>query len=203
MIPRTAGLELRSQRLWLRPLTPDDWEEWRSVRTRCKEWLLPWESRLHPSYPDPSQDRRAFIARCGARDRERELGVGYGFGIFVGDDFSGEVNLNNIQRGSSQSAYVGYWIDQDKAGCGYMPEAVATVMRFGFEQLGLHRIQISIIPRNRSSRRVAEKLGLRDEGIAQRYLEINGVWEDHVRYAITAEEWDERGDWYIAQFIDR
>ncbi|HEU5148977.1 MAG TPA: GNAT family protein [Iamia sp.] len=53
---------------------------------------------------------------------------------------------------------------------------------------------MSIIPRNTASRRVPEKLGLRDEGTALRYLEINGVWEDHVRYAIPAEEWDARRD---------
>ena len=63
------------------------------------------------------------------------------------------------------------------------------VLRFAFEELALHRVEISIIPRNRASRRVVEKLGLRDEGVAVRYLEIDGDWEDHVRYAITAEEW--------------
>ena len=58
--------------------------------------------------------------------------------------------------------------------------------------LHLHRIQIAIIPRNSASRRVVEKLAIREEGVALRYLEINGTWEDHVRYAITAEEWVER-----------
>ena len=62
--------------------------------------------------------------------------------------------------------------------------------RTAFEDLHLHRVQISIIPRNTASRRVVEKLEIRDEGVAQRYLEINGVWEDHIRYAITVEEWD-------------
>ena len=65
-------------------------------------------------------------------------------------------------------------------------------MRFAFEQLRLHRLQIAIIPRNKPSRRVVEKLGLRLEGMAERYLEINGTWEDHLRYAITSEDWDER-----------
>ena len=64
--------------------------------------------------------------------------------------------------------------------------------RFAFEDLALHRLQIAIIPRNRASRRVVEKLNLREEGVALRYLEIDGVWEDHVRYAITVEEWVER-----------
>ena len=46
-----------------------------------------------------------------------------------------------------------------------------------------------------------EKLGLREEGIAERYLEINGVWEDHVRYAITVEEWEKRRDEFAADWL--
>ena len=65
-------------------------------------------------------------------------------------------------------------------------------LRFAFEMLGLHRVEISIIPRNAASRRVMEKLGLRLEGISERFLEIDGEWEDHVRYAMTAEEWQQR-----------
>ena len=66
-------------------------------------------------------------------------------------------------------------------------------MRFAFEELHLHRVQIAIVPRNLPSRRVVEKLALRDEGLSERYLEINGTWEDHIRYAITTEEWQQRG----------
>jgi len=75
-----------------------------------------------------------------------------------------------------------------------MPEAVAVVLRYAFEQLGLHRVEAAIVPRNARSRRVAAKLGLRDEGTSERFLQIRGVWEDHVRYAITAEEWAVRKD---------
>jgi ribosomal-protein-alanine N-acetyltransferase len=149
------------------------------------------------------ESTEAFAMRCSARERERQLGTGFGFGIFVRstgyrrrtrETFCGEINLSSVQRGPFQSAYVGYWIDQAQAGHGYMPEALVLVARFAFEQVHLHRIQVSIIPRNQRSRRVVEKLKLRDEGIAQRYLEINGVWEDHVRYALTVEEWQERGE---------
>ena len=61
---------------------------------------------------------------------------------------------------------------------------------------------MSIIPRNAASHRVVEKLALRNEGIAVRYLEINGAWEDHVRYALTAEEWIERRDELLADWVD-
>ncbi len=186
------GSSLFGRRVMLRPLVLADFAAWREVRNRCGTWLTRWEPQRLPHQPDVTEDRDAFAVRCSARHRERQLGTGFGFGIFAGGEFCGEINLSSIQRGPFQNAYVGYWIDQRCAGQGLMPEAVVVLARFAFEELHLHRIQISIIPRNRSSRRVVEKLGLREEGVAERYLEIDGVWEDHVRYAITAEEWTAR-----------
>lgn len=189
LVATALGPELTSRRLVLRGLRPSDFLAWQEVRRRGARWLLPWEPLRPTGTPDIAENRRAFEARCESRDRERVAGTSYGFAIFLAGRFVGECNINNVQRGAMQGGYVGYWIDQDCAGRGYMPEAVAAVLRFGFEEVGLHRLQISIIPRNVASRRVVEKLELRDEGVAQRYLEINGVWEDHVRYAMTSEEW--------------
>lgn len=187
-----AVLRLLGRRVMLRALVAADFPQWSEVRVRNEAWLLKWEPQRLPGQPDPARDRETFTVRCSARERERQLGTGYGFGIFVDGTFAGEINLNSVQRGPFQNAYVGYWIDEARAGQGYMPESVATVMRFAFDDLRLHRLQIAIIPRNRNSRRVMEKLGLREEGVALRYLEINGTWEDHVRYAITVEEWQQR-----------
>ena len=61
---------------------------------------------------------------------------------------------------------------------------------------------MNIRPENTASRRVVEKLALRDEGLAERYLEINGVWEDHVRYALTVEEWEQRSEQLIKEWIE-
>jgi [ribosomal protein S5]-alanine N-acetyltransferase len=183
---------LKGRRIVLRPLVVTDFAQWQGVRRRSHDWLTKWEPRRPPGMPDVTDSRSAFAARCRARDRERQLGTGFGFGIFVDGDFAGEININGVQRGPFQSAYVGYWIDEDAAGHGYVPEAVVVLCRYAFEDLGLHRLQIAIIPRNKASRRVVEKLELRDEGTAIRYLEINGVWEDHIRYAITSEEWKDR-----------
>jgi ribosomal-protein-alanine N-acetyltransferase len=183
---------LFGRRVMLRPLVVSDFPSWREVRLRCGEWLTQWEPQRLAGQPDPSRDRDAFAVRCSARQRERQLGTGYGFGIFVAGDFCGEINLSAVQRGPFQSSYVGYWMDEARAGQGYVPEALVVLARFAFEDLHLHRIQIAIIPRNAASRRVVDKLGIREEGVALRYLEINGVWEDHVRYAMTTEEWVER-----------
>lgn len=185
-------IRLYGRRVMLRPLVAPDFAAWSEVRVRNGDWLLRWEPQRIPGLPDPARDRDAFALRCSARERERQLGAGYGFGIFVDGAFAGEINVNSIQRGPFQNAYVGYWIDEARAGNGYMPEAVAVVCRFAFDELKLHRLQIAIIPRNAKSRRVMEKLRLREEGVAVGYLEINGVWEDHVRYAVTAEDWAAR-----------
>ncbi len=183
---------LRGRRVVLRPLSAADFEGWREVRQRNRGWLLKWEPKPPPGAPDDTESRPAFVARCGAREREWQMGSGYGFGIFVSGQFAGELNLSGVQRGPFQNAYVGYWIDEAHAGHGYVPEALVVAARFAFEELGLHRLQVAIIPRNRASRRVAEKLDLREEGIAHRYLAINGVWEDHIRYALTSEDWAAR-----------
>jgi len=188
---QAAPLQLAGRRVRLRTLTDADYDAWHLVRSRCREWLVPWEPRPKGA-PLPAEDRGSFVARCAIRERERQLGTGYGFGIFVDAMFAGEVTLSSIQRGPFQSAFIGYWIDQALAGQGYVPEAVVVTLHFAFEGLGLHRIEISIIPRNRASLRVVEKLGLRMEGLAERFLEIDGEWEDHVRFAITSEEWDIR-----------
>jgi ribosomal-protein-alanine N-acetyltransferase len=193
---------LFGRRVLLRPLQTEDFDAWREVRRRNVDWLTKWEPERLPGQPDTVEDRDAFAMRCSARQRERQLATGYGFGIFVDGDFAGEINLSSLQRGPFQSCYVGYWVDERHAGRGLVPEALVAVIRFAFDELRLHRLQIAIIPRNTASRRVVEKLDIRDEGTALRYLEINGVWEDHVRYAITAEEWAERGEQLQADWLD-
>lgn len=200
-LARSGGQELLGRRVVLRPLVVGDFEAWREVRIRGRAWLLKWEPRPLAGQPDAVEDRRVFAARCAARERERQLGTGFGFGIFVGGRFAGEINLSSVQRGPFQNAYVGYWIDEAMAGHSYTPEALVVLARFAFEDLALHRLQVSIIPRNRPSHRVAEKVGLRNEGTAVRYLEINGVWEDHVRYAITSEDWAEHREHYFRTWL--
>ena len=197
----SAPLRLYGRRVMMRPLAPNDFREWSEVRQRNAQWLTVWEPSRQPHQPDPTIDRSAFTARCLQRDRDRGAGTAYQFGVFVDREVVGEVNINNVVRGALQSGTIGYWIDQRHAGNGYIAEGVVLALQFAFEQLGLHRIEICIVPRNLRSRRVIEKLGIRDEGTALRYLEINGVWEDHIRYGMTIEEWDDRRDEFVTIWL--
>jgi ribosomal-protein-alanine N-acetyltransferase len=101
----------------------------------------------------------------------------------------GRITLGGILRGAFQNAYVGYWVDRDHQGQGIMTEALRGTLAFAFGAAALHRVQIAIMPSNARSLRVVEKVGLRREGFAARYLKIAGAWEDHVIFGMTAEEW--------------
>jgi [ribosomal protein S5]-alanine N-acetyltransferase len=194
--------ELIGARVLLRPLRVDDWEAWRDVRIRCRAWLEQWEPRPEVGSSDPVADREAFRARCGAWERQRHFDAAYGFGLFLNDGrFAGEVSLGSVQRGPFQMAYVGYWIDEALAGQRYVPEGVVLILRYAFDALGLHRLEAAIVPRNTASRHVAERVGMRDEGVAVRFLQIQGVYEDHVRYAMTVEEWRAREPALTAEWL--
>ncbi len=199
--PRGSHHTLRGSRVLLRPLHDSDFGAWSEIRRRNADWLLPWEPLRPPYLPDPAIDRGAFVTRCRARERETIADHAYPFGIFIGDALAGEINLNNIVRGALQTGTVGYWIDQARAGNAFMSESLVLVAAFAFDRLDLHRLEICIVPRNVNSRRVVEKLALRLEGTAERYLQIAGIWEDHLRYAITVEEWRERRDELTARWL--
>jgi ribosomal-protein-alanine N-acetyltransferase len=136
--------------------------------------------------------------------QERELrldldswlrGSGYAFAVLdrtAGDRMIGRMALSNVVRGPWLNATIGWWVAADAGNRGHATEAVTLLLRFAFEHAGLHRVQPAIIPRNIRSVRVAEKVGFRLEGRALRYLSINGVWEDHDIYALTAEDWAAR-----------
>lgn len=192
---------LLGRRVLLRHLRTQDFMAWREVRRRNRDRLRTWEPRPAPGQPDVVEDQHAFANRCSARRREAERGTGFGFGVFVSGRLGGEMNLSAIQGGAFQNCCAGYWMDEALAGKGYTPEAFVVAARFAFESLRLHRIEVAIVPRNNASLRVVEKLGLRCEGLAERYLQINGVWEDHLRYAITSEEWIRRAAEFKSAWI--
>jgi [ribosomal protein S5]-alanine N-acetyltransferase len=198
--PAVAGLRLYGKRVMMRPLMSSDFPQWTEVRLRNEDWLTKWEPLRTNNFADPTRHRDAFASRCSTRDRERQVGSAYGFGLFVDNAFVGEINVNNVIRGAMQCGTVGYWIDQRHAGNRYVAEGVAVACRFAFDELHLHRLEICIVPRNTNSRRVMDVLAIRDEGVALRYLEINGTWEDHTRYAITAEEWHARREDFAARW---
>ena len=101
----------------------------------------------------------------------------------------GCINVNEIVRGAFQSAFLGYYAFLPHSGQGLMKPALAAVIAIAFDNLALHRLEANIQPSNIASIALVKSLGFRLEGYSPRYLKIAGAWQDHERYAITAEEW--------------
>jgi ribosomal-protein-alanine N-acetyltransferase len=182
-----------SERLVLRPPRPSDIPEIRRLLRTNADHLRPW-SPASLSGEDPTS--LTNISNAVTRHR-RDWKRGDAFVLFVskrvpGEPLIGRVQLSGVMRGVFQNAHLGYWIDGAHQGQGFMSEAVAATLAFAFTEARLHRVQVAIMPRNAASLRVMEKIGFRREGEAERYLCIAGKWEDHVLFAMTAEEWQAR-----------
>ncbi|RJE90329.1 GNAT family N-acetyltransferase [Paenibacillus sp. 1011MAR3C5] len=104
------------------------------------------------------------------------------------DRIIGSVALSNIVYGAFLSCHLGYRLDGEEEGKGYMTEALQALIDYAFQELKLHRIEANIMPQNAASFRVVEKLGFCHEGLARKYLKINGKWEDHVHMVLLNEE---------------
>jgi [ribosomal protein S5]-alanine N-acetyltransferase len=185
MSPR---LRLEDHPTAIRPTALEDADEQLALRRANRDHTGPW---------DPARDE-SFYSAAGQRleldldQRAWAAGTAFAFAVLAmdeGDRIIGRVALANVVRGPWQNATLGYWIDRAAVGRGHAGRAVRLVLAYAFDHVGLHRVQPAIIPRNRASKRVAEKVGFRHEGRALRYLKINGVWEDHDIYALTAEDW--------------
>jgi ribosomal-protein-alanine N-acetyltransferase len=182
--------DLRHEDVRVRPLRRRDVGRWCELRHRNASWLAPWESTL-PGGPlelltDPSRATFGAMRRTLARYAAR--GLALPFVIDAGEGLVGQVTVSAVTRGSLSGATVGYWIDESHAGRGITTTAVALVVDHCFYEVGLHRIELNVRPQNAPSRRLAEKLGFRDEGLRLRYLHIDGGWRDHLCYALTREE---------------
>ncbi|MCL6456748.1 MAG: GNAT family N-acetyltransferase [Gorillibacterium sp.] len=120
---------------------------------------------------------------------EMNAGNEFSFGIFHGDtELVGRIRLSAVHRGLWQNANLGYFVGTAYQGQGFATEAVKLTAALAFGEIGLHRLQAAVMPWNPASLRVMEKTGFRREGLAERYLKINGTWNDHVLFAQTAED---------------
>ncbi|SEN46450.1 GNAT family N-acetyltransferase [Lihuaxuella thermophila] len=140
-----------------------------------------------------------FYTLEGQRDRIRKnnelknLDRLYSFGIYLLEtgELIGNITLSEVVRGALQSGWIGYALDQDHNGKGYMTEAVRLVVSYAFDVLRLHRIEAGVMPHNLASIKVLEKAGFHQEGIAKKNVKINGRWEDHQILAIINEKEEE------------
>ena len=169
--------EITGQKVILRPPQYSDWKAWADERKKNKLYLQPWE----PLWSINELERSSFVKRVRMFERLSHNDQAYSFLVFKSDneDFIGEVNISNVQRGIIQSCTIGYWIAKDCEGKGMMSESLELVKEFIFNELKLHRIEAACLPHNMPSLKVLLKNGFIKEGTARKLLKINDKWQDH------------------------
>ncbi|MGV8853757.1 MAG: GNAT family N-acetyltransferase [Devosia sp.] len=186
----TSLVTLRGPNLLLRLPELADYEQWYTLRRDSRDFLRPFE----PRWTEADLGRRVFVTRVKRAREEAEAGTDYTLFIFrpdgAGQTLVGGITLSNIRRRAAQFVNLGYWMGQQFAGKGMMSEAVGVCLPFVFDKLDLHRIHAAFLPGNLPSRRVLEKNGFVEEGFAEKYLQINGRWEDHVLFGLTRERYE-------------
>ncbi len=173
------GVRLRSPQM-------GDYEEWAALREKSRAFLTPWE----PTWPEDDLSKASYRRRTRRYLREIRADRAYPFFIFREEDGAlvGGCTLSNVQRGVQQSCALGYWAGEIHAGRGYVTRAVRALIPYVFEELKLHRLQAACLPENERSKAVLRKCGFREEGYARGYLRINGVWRDHLVFAILRDD---------------
>ena len=172
---KLVQFQLNTERLALRNLTPENTEEMLDYYIRNEEHLRQYE---------PTRDS-GFYTYEGQKEiltesfRQFIDGTSIDLGIFKDEKLIGKIKLSNIVYGILRNAFVGYSIDKEHQGKGYMKEALNTVCSYAFEEMGLHRLETSTLIENSRSQGVLKACGFNELGISEKYLYINGEWRDH------------------------
>jgi ribosomal-protein-alanine N-acetyltransferase len=175
-----------TDRLLLRQLGPGAAAAVRDYGLRSREFHAQWDPIRPPDYWELPVVAERLHCQLIEAELDRSLCT-YLSAKSAPAHVIGALNLRNIVRSDLMSCVIGYGLAPEAVGNGFMSEAIDRIVTVAFDELGLHRLEINIIPRNARSIAVAERCGFAREGLSRRYLKIAGRWEDHVRYALLNE----------------
>ncbi|SBT41467.1 GNAT family N-acetyltransferase [Micromonospora narathiwatensis] len=163
-------------RVGIRRPRPADEAEFVAAARRSRDLHHPWLSA-----PDDAERFAAYLRKIRGRHDS-----GYLFCDVATGEIAGYANISGIVMGALRGGYLGYAAFRPYAGTGHASAGVRLVVAHAFTALGLHRLEANIQPGNEPSKRLAGRLGFRQEGYSPDYLFVDGAWRDHERWAITA-----------------
>ncbi len=169
-----------TDRMILKTLTEDEAPLALAYALATRTFLAPYEPIRDDSFFTLDHQRRFLNAEQEAMDDLTHLRLW----LFLKDGTIerpiGNFAFSNIIRGVFQNTFLGYKLDPNYINQGYMTEALNHGINIAFKEMALHRIEANIMPNNNASLALVRKLGFEEEGLAKKYLLINGKWEDHI-----------------------
>jgi [ribosomal protein S5]-alanine N-acetyltransferase len=175
---KTRNIGLKGRRVELKVLTPEDSLDTLEYYKRNKKHLGPFEPSRDESFYTLEVQKNILIESY----KQYINGSSVNFGMYHENKFIGKVQISNIVSGIFKSAFVGYSIDVEYQGQGYMKEALNLVLEYAFVDMELHRIEASTLTDNLRSQGVLNGCGFKKLGINEKYLYINGEWRDHITF---------------------
>ena len=177
---------LITERLMLRILDEDNAQSVSDYYLRNRDFHQPWFSERNDEIFTARQQRKNLEVEL----RDFNIGRALPFWLTLRTDpqrIIGRFALTNMIHGSFRSCIASWHLDRKLTGHGYAAEAGQAAIAAAFNDYKLHRIEANILPANDRSINLAEQLGFELAGYENRYLEINGEWEDHLHYVKLAD----------------
>ena len=163
--------------VYLRPAQSSDAEEFIELVNDSHDFLQLWVNppsdldTFHAAIEQSKDDGSILLLVCMTSDQR----------------ITGSINISQIVFGKFCSACIGYWIAKEYAGRGLMTSVLQNLIHLALDPFGLHRLEANIQPANTPSKKLVASIGFQKEGLSPKYLKINDRWEDHERWAISAE----------------
>jgi ribosomal-protein-serine acetyltransferase len=169
----------------LRMFNVDDAEEFYNLTISSKAYLKEWLGWL--DYIESVEDTAENIK---ARLKVFAENGGYpkSFAIIYNGEIAGTIGFNDINK-TNKIGIVGYWLGEKFQGKGIMTRSFKVLIDYGFKELGLNRIEVSVAVENNKSRTLPERLGFTEEGKLRQAEWLYDHYVDHVIYGLLAEEW--------------
>ncbi|MCJ7858096.1 GNAT family N-acetyltransferase [Corynebacterium sp. LD5P10] len=184
---KTPVADTDAGRVRLRPLARRDGRRWAEYRNADEHLLRPVEPTVPGEWWE-AHTRAMWRRNYAGLMSLATQGVLLPFAIEVDGEFAGQLTLGNVQHGVVCSCWIGYWVYSGFSGRGVGRTAVTLGVDHAMTQVGMHRVEATVLESNVASRRILERIGFREEGLLQRNLHINGQWRDHLLVGLTAEE---------------
>lgn len=175
---RNNIVEIVGENVVIRNFTPDDAQELLEYYLRNKEHLKEFEPLRDASFYTYETQKEILLESY----RQLMTGVGSDLGIYIDGKLIGKAKISNIVYGVFKSGILGYSIDKEYEGKGYMKESIRLLLDYAKEYLDLHRIEASVLTTNNRSKGVLLSCGFEEVGINKKYLFINGKWSDHITF---------------------
>ena len=174
---------LQTARLTMREVTPDDAYAFRDYMTEDAYWMsLPIE-------PPTLSSVRAFLEQCVQNRTKAPRETWFLAAVEIASQRIVGEGILDVRSWPWRQGEIGWGVDPSRAGQGLATEIGAAMLRLAFEGLELHRVVARSRVGHAASRRIMEKLGMREEGVLRDDVCARGAWWSSVQCSILADEW--------------